>query len=147
MEFLSQEQIAEYQGVFNLFDKEKKGYIDFDSLKAGMTLLRLHPKDQDVRKMIQEADVSKTGNIGFEEFTGIMAKKLGKLDSEDVIIDAFNTFDRQDRGFIPIDELRRALTTQGDKLTDAEWRAVAKEAQEGKLHYEQFVKKILGKEK
>ncbi len=35
-EFLSQEQIAEYQGVFELFDKEKRGTLDFDALKAGM---------------------------------------------------------------------------------------------------------------
>ena len=33
---MSQEQIAEYQGVFELFDKEKRGTLDFDALKAGM---------------------------------------------------------------------------------------------------------------
>jgi len=48
-EFLSQEQIAEYQGVFELFDKEKRGTIDFEALKAGMlamstTITVLFPK-------------------------------------------------------------------------------------------------------
>lgn len=39
-EFLSQEQISEYQGVFALLDKEGRGTVDFDVLKAAMTALR-----------------------------------------------------------------------------------------------------------
>eukprot|EP01088_Endostelium_zonatum_P002457 TRINITY_DN13015_c0_g1_i1.p1 TRINITY_DN13015_c0_g1~~TRINITY_DN13015_c0_g1_i1.p1 ORF type:complete len:149 (+),score=46.44 TRINITY_DN13015_c0_g1_i1:82-528(+) len=140
-----QERLAEFQGVFDMLDKDKKGYLDFESLKAGMEALQLHPKDQDVRKMIMEADVQKTGTIGFQEFVNVMRAKLDKLDSEEDVIDAFITFDRADKGWIPVDELRRALTTQGDKLNDAEWRAVAKEAgSDGHFDYEKFVKKIMG---
>merc|ERR1712093_810601 len=79
MEFLSQEQIAEYQGVFELFDKEKRGTIDFDALKAGMLAMRMHPKDSDIRQMIKEADVSKTGSIDFTEFVGVLTRKVGKI--------------------------------------------------------------------
>eukprot|EP01087_Luapelamoeba_hula_P007206 TRINITY_DN174_c0_g1_i1.p1 TRINITY_DN174_c0_g1~~TRINITY_DN174_c0_g1_i1.p1 ORF type:complete len:154 (+),score=39.40 TRINITY_DN174_c0_g1_i1:105-566(+) len=147
MEFLSQEQIAELQGVFDLFDKQKRGTLDFESLKAGMIAMRMHPKDSDIHQMIKEADVSKTGSIDFTEFVSVLTRKLGKMDSEDEILRAFNTFDRNDKGVIPADELRRNLTTLGDKLSEAEIRAVLKEGsdEEGKFDYEKFVKIMTGK--
>merc|ERR1712093_123539 len=121
------EQIAEYQGVFELFDKEKRGTIDFDALKAGMLAMRMHPKDSDIRQMIKEADVSKTGSIDFTEFVGVLTRKVGKMDSPDEILRAFNTFDRQDRGEIAVDDLKEASD------------------EEGMFNYEAFVQIMAGK--
>lgn len=42
---MSQEQIAEYQGVFELFDKEKRGTLDFDALKAGMLAMSTNHRE------------------------------------------------------------------------------------------------------
>jgi len=147
MEFLSQEQIAEYQGVFELFDKEKRGTIDFEALKAGMLAMRMHPKDSDVRQMIKEADVSKTGSIDFTEFVGVLTRKVGKMDTADEILKAFNTFDRQDRGEIRVEDLKKALMTIGDKLSEKEMREVLKEGadEEGNFNYEKFVQVLVGK--
>jgi len=147
LQFFSQEQIAEFQGVFKLLDQQNRGTLDFESLKAGMNAMRLHPKDQDVRQMIKEADTSKTGTIDFKGFVDCLTNKLMKMDGEDEILKAFNTFDRNDRGVIPGDELRRALTTLGDKLTEKEIREVLKEGsdQEGNFDYEKFVKIMTGK--
>jgi len=146
-EFISADQKAEYRGVFDLFDKQKKGSIDFDSLKAGMIAMRLHPKDDEVRAMIKEANVTGNGKIDFAEFCGVMTRKLGKMDREQDILKAFNTFDRNDRGFIASEELRKALTTLGDKLSDKEVRAVLAEGsnEEGHFDYESFVRKMVGK--
>jgi Ca2+-binding EF-hand superfamily protein len=55
-EFLSQEQIAEYQGVFELFDKEKRGTIDFDALKAGMLAMSTNPYESRFQIKKWEAD-------------------------------------------------------------------------------------------
>ena len=107
----------------------------------------MHPKDSDIRQMIKEADVSKTGSIDFTEFVGVLTRKVGKMDSQDEILRAFNTFDRQDRGEIAVDELKRALMTIGDKLSEKEVREVLKEAsdEEGMFNYEKFVQIMVGK--
>jgi len=80
----------------------------------------MHPKDSDVRQMIKEADVSKTGSIDFTEFVGVLTRKVGKMDTADEILKAFNTFDRQDRGEIRVEDLKKALMTIGDKLSEKE---------------------------
>eukprot|EP00005_Dracoamoeba_jomungandri_P004044 CAMPEP_0174250552 /NCGR_PEP_ID=MMETSP0439-20130205/693_1 /TAXON_ID=0 /ORGANISM="Stereomyxa ramosa, Strain Chinc5" /LENGTH=154 /DNA_ID=CAMNT_0015330665 /DNA_START=21 /DNA_END=485 /DNA_ORIENTATION=+ len=149
MDFLSQEQLAEYQGVFALFDKEGRGVITFEDIKAGMIAMKMHPKDSDIRKMMKEADASKTGSIDFTEFAAVLTNKLGKLDSEDEILRAFNTFDRQDIGLIPREELRTALTTLGNKLSEKEIRDILKEGtdEEGMFDYEKFVQVMVGKRK
>jgi len=147
-EFISSDQKAEYKGVFDLFDKQKRGFIDFDSLKAGMIAMRLHPKDEEVKAMLKEANVSGNGKIDFVEFCGVLSRKLGKMDREADILKAFNTFDRNDKGTIQSEELRKALTTLGDKLSDKEVRAVLAEGsnEEGQFDYESFVRKMVGKE-
>ncbi|KAL6050879.1 calcium-dependent protein kinase [Balamuthia mandrillaris] len=148
MEFLSQEEIAKYQGVFDLLDKDKKGALDEEAIKAGMIALRLHPKDAEVRQMIKEADTSKTGRIDFTAFVNCLAGRMAKLDSEEDIIKAFNTFDRQDLGEIPSEELRKHLTTLGSKLSEKEIREVLKFGadEEGNFNYEKFTAVMLGKQ-
>jgi len=110
--------------------------------------MRLHPKDDEVRQMIKEANVSGSGKMDFVEFCGVMSRKLGKMDREPDILKAFNTFDRNDRGYIQAEELRKALTTLGDKMSDKEVRAVLAEGSndEGHFDYESFVRKKEGKE-
>jgi hypothetical protein len=44
------------------------------------------------------------------------------MDNEDAITKAFNTFDLNDSGSLNVEDLRTALTTLGDKLTDKEVR-------------------------
>ncbi len=80
----------------------------------------MHPKDQEIRQMIKEADVTKTGSIDFTEFVGVLTRKVGKMDSEAEILRAFNTFDPKDTGEIKAEELRRVLGTVADKLSDKE---------------------------
>jgi len=146
-QFLSAQQQREFKGVFKLFDKTNKGYITEDDLKAGMIALRLHPKEGEVKQLMQEANVTGSGKVDFSEFIGVLTRKLGRMDGEAEILKAFNTFDRNDKGYIPVEDLRRPLTTLGDKLSDKEMRAVISEGadEDGLFHYEAFTKKMVGK--
>ena len=80
--------------------------------------IEMHPKDSDIRDMIKDADKTKTGVIDFRAFVDVIVAKMSKMDSEAEITKAFNTFDKKDTGSLTVDELRRALTTMGDKLPD-----------------------------
>jgi hypothetical protein len=50
------------------------------------------------------------------------------MDNEDAITKAFNTFDLNDSGSLNVEDIRTALTTLGDKLTDKEVRNDATQA-------------------
>ena len=74
---------------------------------------------------------------------------VGAFDSEKDILRAFACFDRADTGSIDADELRRALCTLGDPLTEKEMRDMLRAAasfnEQGVFYYEPFVATMLGK--
>jgi Ca2+-binding EF-hand superfamily protein len=109
----------------------------------------MHPKDSEIRDMIKEADKTKSGSIDFRAFVDVITKKIGKLDSEAEILKAFNTFDKQDHGEISVDELRRALCSMGDALSDKDFREVVRVAgdNDGTVDYAKFTKVMVGSRK
>jgi len=64
-------------------------------------------------------------------------------DTEEELIEAFKVFDRDGNGFISAADFRRAMTKLGGILTDEEVDVVIREASDGQINYEQFVKTIV----
>jgi calmodulin len=63
------------------------------------------------------------------------------MGSPDEIISAFSTFDNDNAGSIDADELRRILTSMGEKMTDKEVDDLIKDAGGGSsIDYKKFVK-------
>ena len=66
-------------------------------------------------------------------------------DNEATVTGAFGVFDSRGTGEINTDDLYRALTTMGDKLSEAEWDEAASVAdKDGKFLYREFVKEMFG---
>ena len=53
---LDEEQIVELRGVFEMFDVDGSGAIDVKELKQVMQNLGMNPTDEEVHRMMQEAD-------------------------------------------------------------------------------------------
>lgn len=78
------------------------------------------------------------GYIDFEEFLGMMAKKMQSRDSEEEIKEAFKVFDKESKGYLTSDELRHIMTTMGEKLTHEDVDDMIREADldgDGKIDY------------
>lgn len=70
---------------------------------------------------------------------------MHQSDNEATVTGAFAVFDPRGNGDINSDELYKALTTMGDKLTEAEWEEAAGVAdKEGRFLYREFVKEMFG---
>ena len=86
---------------------------------------RLHPGD---------------GEVDFNEFLTMMAKKMKETDSEQEIRDAFKVFDFDGSGSIKADELRHIMMTYGDEpLTEEDADEMARVADtngDGDIFYE-----------
>lgn len=147
-EHLTEDKIAEFREAFEIFDKDKDGYITIKELGEIMKNLGQTPTDAELQDMINEVDVDGNGNIDFKEFLGLMARKMRDTDTEEELIEAFKVFDRDGNGLISALELKHVMISLGEKITDEEVEEMIKEADidgDGYINYEEFVRMIINK--
>ena len=140
--------IESFQSAFALFDKDGSGAINADELGTVMRSLGETPTDAEVIKMVQEVDESGDGEIDFDEFCGMMRKKMKESNEEEELKAAFRCFDKDGSGTIEQAELRAIMTTLGQKMTDAEVDEMWKEADNdgsGTIEYREFVDILMAK--
>jgi calmodulin len=147
-EHLTEDKIAEFKEAFEIFDKDRDGFITIKELGEIMKNLGQSPTDAELQDMINEVDVDGNGNIDFKEFLGLMARKMRDTDTEEELIEAFKVFDRDSNGLISAQELKHVMTSLGEKITDEEVDEMIREADidgDGYINYEEFVRMIINK--
>ncbi|XVE89872.1 hypothetical protein DITRI_Ditri20bG0030000 [Diplodiscus trichospermus] len=118
-EVLSEEQIAEFQEAFCLFDKDGDGCITMEELAIAIKSLDENPTEEVLQNMMNEVDTDGNGTIEFGEFLNLMARKL---------------------------KLRQVMINIGEKLTDEELMQMIRDADldgDGQVNYEEFVRMML----
>jgi calmodulin len=147
-EHLTEDKIAEFKEAFEIFDKNKDGYITIKELGEIMKNLGQSPTEAELTDMINEVDIDGNGNIDFKEFIGLMARKMRDTDTEEELIEAFKVFDRDGNGLISATELKHVMVSLGEKISDEEVDEMVKEADidgDGYINYEEFVRMIINK--
>jgi calmodulin len=145
---LTEDKIAEFKEAFEIFDKNKDGFITIKELGEIMKNLGQSPTDAELTDMINEVDVDGNGNIDFKEFLTLMARKMRDTDTEEELIEAFKVFDRDGNGLISATELKHVMVSLGEKITDEEVDEMIKEADfdgDGYINYDEFVRMIINK--
>jgi calmodulin len=117
---LTEEQVARFKQVFEMFDKDHSGSIDSEELGAAMMLLGNNPTKLELRGMIEALDKDGSGSIDFTEFLAMMANKLQDQDTAEDLMAAFSLFDARKSAKVAVTVLRHALLTIGEKMTDEE---------------------------
>jgi calmodulin len=145
---IPENRLKEYRDAFEMFDKDKDGYITAKELANVMRSLNQDPSEQELHDMISEVDVDGNGKIEFEEFVTLMNRRSKETDTEEEVINAFKVFDKDGNGMISSTELRHVMTTLGDQLTDEEVDEMIREADidgDGYINYEEFVRMMMAK--
>ncbi|XP_045455360.1 myosin regulatory light chain 2 [Melitaea cinxia] len=108
----SQKQVAEFKEAFQLMDHDKDGIIGKNDLRATFDSLGRLATEKELDEMVGEA----SGPINFTQLLTLFAGRMsGGSDDDDVVINAFKTFDND--GKIDSERLRHALMTWGDKFS------------------------------
>uniref|UniRef100_A0A8D1G6M0 EF-hand calcium-binding domain-containing protein 11 n=1 Tax=Sus scrofa TaxID=9823 RepID=A0A8D1G6M0_PIG len=145
---LTEEQIAEVQEAFSLFDKDGDGTITTKELGTVMRSLGQNPTEAELQGMINEGEAHGNGTTDFLEFLTMMAGKIKDTDSEEEIREVFCVLDKDGNGYISAGELRHVMTNLGDKLADEEVDEMIREADidgDGQVNYEEFVQMLTAK--
>lgn len=66
----------------------------------------LSPSLDEIQAMMDAIAPGNDGNIGFEGFMELMARKIKETTVEDELKETFKTFDRDGKGYYTIEDLR-----------------------------------------
>jgi len=119
----TQHQVQEFKEAFQLIDSDKDGFISKSDIRATFDSLGRLCTEDELQSMVSEAP----GPINFTMFLTIFGDRIAGADEEDVIVNAFNMYD-EGEGKCKEETLRRALTTWGEKFSEAECDEALSEA-------------------
>ncbi|KAM7498883.1 hypothetical protein LguiA_023297 [Lonicera macranthoides] len=138
-ENLSSEEIQGLKSMFTNMDTDNSGTITYEELKTGLARLGSKLTEAEVKQLMEAADVDGNGTIDYIEFiTATMHRH--KLEREEYLYKAFQHFDKDNSGFITMDELESAMKEygMGDEATIKEIISEVDTDNDGRINYEEF---------
>ena len=142
-----EEQIETFKDIFSQFDKDGDGTLATKYVGTIMRSLGQSPTEEELHYIICKVDADRSGFMDFSEFVAMMANHMKEeIDTKEDICKAFKEFDHKGNGTIPIQELKLILTSMGEALSEDEVDELIKQAdhnKDGKIHYEEFVNKMM----
>ncbi|KAJ3443028.1 ef-hand protein [Anaeramoeba flamelloides] len=145
---LQDNQKAEIKEAFDLFDKDGDGKVEGSSIGTILRSLGINPTLKEIEELEQEIETNEEGILTFQSFLTKVTSRYKEKDTFEDVEKAFRTFDPEDQGWVPTDELRELLTTIGEPLTKEEVDELIKEAdpeETGKIVYKKLIPKMLEK--
>jgi len=141
---LDEEMVDEIKQAFAKFDKDKDGRVNAIELGKIMRWLGHNPTFGELENIIKENGGGAT--IDVNAFMGMVAKNYSSVDNERDLIEAFQVFDKDGKGFVSVMELRNILCNMGEKLNDQEVDEMLRDAciqGDGNVDYTAFVRHML----
>ncbi len=144
VELLKEQEIYELREAFNIFDTESDGSISTNHLVLLMNSLKQYPTQEELNQIIKEIDVNNEGQIYFNQFLKIMAKRLKnvKEDEDKYLKYLFSSLDRNNNGLISLHEIKFIVTHSGEDISDRDIEIIMKEADtdgDGLISLEEFM--------
>jgi len=142
----TEDQIAEFQETFMLFDTRGDGMIPNTKVGEVLRALGTNPTEAEVHRLCQDY-MKKDDRISFDTFLPILQSVSSKkiTDTVEDFVEGLRHFDKDGNGFITSAELRHLLTSLGERMSeeDVECLIHGQEDSQGNINYEQFVRMVL----
>ncbi|TYH02585.1 hypothetical protein ES288_A09G152600v1 [Gossypium darwinii] len=140
-EHLTVEETADIKERFQVMDTGNRGKINIDELRDGLHKLGQIISDADLQVLMDAGDVNRDGYLDYGEFTAISIH-LRKMGNDNHLKKAFEFFDKDQSGYIEIEELRDELAdeleTNGEEVITAIMHDVDTD-KDGRISYDEFV--------
>lgn len=128
-ESLSPQDIRDLRLVFEFFDVDKSGFMDYDELRKACKMLGFTLGKVAIKKFLAEVDIDRFGQIDFNEFLEFIISRQG--DDRDIfseISQGFKIFDHDNSGKITLHNLKWASKETGIFLSDMDLKGMIYQA-------------------
>ena len=148
---ITPEQKEEIKRVFLMFadNEQEDGNVPTSNLGTLARAAGQNPTEAEIEEMIQEIESKSGENFNLSTFEELMYDKINNdNNSVEKLSEAFKTLDQEKRGFIPCEQLKRILTSQGEKLTEDEITNLILDAdinKDNKITYDEFMNMMKSK--
>ncbi|XP_078281161.1 uncharacterized protein LOC144607907 [Rhinoraja longicauda] len=145
---LPSELLAEYKGVFEMFDEEGNGLVKSQDLAKLMSLLGINITKRELVQMAKDVDKEGKGLFNCDNFLVLMGEHHEKSKNQDEELkEAFLVFDSERKGYIEWNTLKYVLMNAGEPLNEEEAEQMMMEADkdgDGTIDYQEFVDMMTG---
>ncbi|KAK7108756.1 uncharacterized protein [Littorina saxatilis] len=126
---LTNEEIEDLKMVFDMFDLKGRGYITANDVKRAASMLGFKAKQKVFNEMIGEVTGEKNARVTFAHFLQFVVRGQGEGDDplED-IMRCFRMLDREQKGYLTIEDLRSVSDEQKLPLSNRAIREMIQEA-------------------
>uniref|UniRef100_A0A803M1X1 non-specific serine/threonine protein kinase n=1 Tax=Chenopodium quinoa TaxID=63459 RepID=A0A803M1X1_CHEQI len=128
-----------FKAMFDNMDTDNSGSITYDELKKGLAELGSKLTETEVKQLMEATDVDGNGTIDYMEFiTATMNRH--RLETDENLLKAFRYFDKDNSGFITMDELENEMMIYGiaDESSIKEIISEVDTDNDGKINYDEF---------
>ncbi|XP_017047357.1 calmodulin-2/4 [Drosophila ficusphila] len=142
MEELSREEQDLLHNTFRMLDRENEGALTSKELAVAIRALGRQPNESEVQSMINEVDSDGNGSIAMTEFCNVILRKMRDTSREEELRDSFRVFDKQNNGFISLNDVKTIFMALGEKVEDDELEEMIREYdtdQDNHINFEEFV--------
>jgi calcium-dependent protein kinase len=135
---LPSQEIIGIREMFKAIDKDGSGCITINELREGLKTKGAELNLTEVESIVNQIDINGNQLIDYEEFIAATIH-LNKLNKEELLMEAFKFFDKDESGYITLAELKQALKDTGADIEDAKAVLDAADANsDGEVDYEEF---------
>ncbi|XP_010453282.1 PREDICTED: calcium-dependent protein kinase 17 isoform X1 [Camelina sativa] len=137
---LSEEEIMGLKEMFKGMDTDSSGTITLEELRQGLAKQGTRLSEYEVQQLMEAADADGNGTIDYGEFIAA-TMHINRLDKEEHLYSAFQHFDKDNSGYITMEELEQALREFGmnDGRDIKEIISEVDGDNDGRINYDEFV--------
>ncbi|CAF3336768.1 unnamed protein product [Rotaria socialis] len=141
------DEMRQYREAFSLFDKDHDDIIAPQELGIVLRSCGLSPSEADLQKIQQQVG----RKIDFDTFVRVAQTfKANNRETEDDIREAFRVFDKDGTGYVSVAELKHAMISLGERLSEEEVDELIREADidaDGRCNCEDLVRILTNKQR
>ena len=138
-----------YTKIFKLYDEDNDGYVDLSFLGEMMRSAGAIFLDSELDKPMEKLRTNNGADLfNLNDYQELCVEFTKNEDTVEDLVEAFKFWDSDGSGKVTTDEIRQALTTLGDVLSEDEINALIKEADPtdlGVIDYENYSKILFRK--
>ncbi|KAJ2775516.1 hypothetical protein IWQ57_000408 [Coemansia nantahalensis] len=118
--------------AFNTFDTRGTGRVSEEAFATIMQAFGHTVGDGEAKALVTAGPPGQPAGIELSALLRALGKKVKSADNkESEVLEAFQVFDKDNDGLIPVAEFRHIMTTMGEQLSSAEVDEMIREANVG----------------